>query len=151
MAGRSALLASVLALASATAGCGLGAGEERQGGAELRVTRDFGKRLLKAERVAKVRDDLTVMRLLRANNEVKTRYGGRFVQAIGGVVSVRVRGYDDGARGVPVAGARVSAGGAAAVTDGSGNTHLRLARGRYTVRAAKPGLVRSFGERLVVP
>lgn len=69
----------------------------------------------------------------------------------GGLVSVRVRGYDDGARGVSVAGARVSAGGAAALTDGSGIAQLRLARGRYTVRAAKPGLVRSFGERLVVP
>ena len=69
----------------------------------------------------------------------------------GGAVSVRVRGYDDGARGLPVAGARVSADGAAAVTDGSGIAQLRLASGRYTVRAAKPGLVRSFGERLVVP
>jgi hypothetical protein len=69
----------------------------------------------------------------------------------GGLVSVRVRGYDDGANGVPVAGARVSAGAAAAVTDGSGTAQLRLAGGRYTVRAAKPGLVRSFGERLVVP
>ena len=95
MAGRSALLAAVLALASATAGCGLGAGQERQGGAELRVTRDFGKRLLKAERVAKVRDDLTVMRLLRANNEVKTRYGGRFVQAIGGVEGGGASGFAD--------------------------------------------------------
>ena len=68
----------------------------------------------------------------------------------GGVVAVRVRGYDDGGKGVPVAGARVSAGGVAAVTDGSGIAELRLAAGRYTVRAAKPGLVRSFGERLLV-
>ena len=69
----------------------------------------------------------------------------------GGLVSVRARAYDDGARGVPVAGATVSAGGAAAVTDASGIAQLRLASGRYTVRAAKPGLVRSFGERLIVP
>jgi hypothetical protein len=69
----------------------------------------------------------------------------------GGLVSVRVRGYDDGANGVPVPDARVSAGGAVALTDGSGTAQLRLTRGRYTVRAAKPGLVPSFGERLVVP
>lgn len=68
----------------------------------------------------------------------------------GGTVSVRVRGYDDDGKGVPVAGASVSAGGTAAVTDGAGVAQLRLGGGRYTVRAAKPGLVRSFGERLVV-
>ena len=68
----------------------------------------------------------------------------------GGSVSVRVRGYDDGGRGVPVAGASVTAGAATALTDAAGVTQLRLASGRYLVRAAKPGLVRSFGERLVV-
>ncbi len=95
MAGRRALLASLLALAGAAAGCGVGPGEEREGGAELRVSRDFGKRLLKAERVEKVRDDQTVMRLLRANNEVKTRYGGRFVQAIAGIEGGGASGSSD--------------------------------------------------------
>jgi len=71
--------------------------------------------------------------------------------AAGGLVSVRVRGYDDGGDGVPVGGARVTAGGAAAISDGAGVATLRLPRGRYTVRAAKTGLVRSFGERLAVP
>lgn len=79
------LAACLLSFASGLAGCGLGPGEEREGGAELRITRDFGKRLLKAERVAKVRDDQTVMRLLRSSNAVQTRYGGRFVQAIAGI------------------------------------------------------------------
>jgi hypothetical protein len=95
MAGRAALLGCLLALAGATAGCGLGPGEERAGGAELRITRDFGKRLLKAERVGKVRDDQTVMRLLRANNEVKTRYGGRFVQEIAGIEGGGAGGFAD--------------------------------------------------------
>jgi hypothetical protein len=95
MAARTALLSCLLALASVTGGCGLGEGEERQGGAELRVTRDFGKRLLKAERVDKVRDDQTVMRLLTANNEVKTRYGGRFVQAIAGIEGGGTSGFAD--------------------------------------------------------
>lgn len=68
----------------------------------------------------------------------------------GGLVSVRVRGYDDGGKGVAVAGASVSAGGATSVTDTGGRAELRLPTGRYTVRAGKPGLVRSFGERVTV-
>ena len=95
MTGRTALLACLLALSSAAAGCGVGAGEEREGGAQLRVTRDFGKRLLKAERVEKVREDETVMRLLRANNDVKTRYGGRFVPAIAGIEGGGSAGFAD--------------------------------------------------------
>lgn len=68
-----------------------------------------------------------------------------------GVVSVRVRGYDDGGKGIAVAGATVLAGPAKAITDAAGLAQLQLPPGRYTVRAAKPGLVRSFGERVVVP
>ncbi|MGH3991799.1 MAG: DUF4430 domain-containing protein, partial [Pseudonocardiaceae bacterium] len=92
---RSATLACLLALASVTAGCGLGPGEEREGGAELRVTRDYGNELLKAERVKTVREDQTVMRLLRADNEVETRYGGRFVQAIAGIEGGGAGGFAD--------------------------------------------------------
>ena len=68
-----------------------------------------------------------------------------------GRVAVRVRGYDDDARGVAVSGARVSGGGRSGTTDAAGTAQLQLPPGRYTVRAAKPGLVRSFGERVVVP
>ena len=68
----------------------------------------------------------------------------------GGAVSVRVRGYDDGGRGIVVRGATVSAGRARASTDASGVAVLRLPGGRHTVRAAKAGLVRSFGERVIV-
>ena len=67
------------------AGCGLGPGKERKGAVELRVTRDFGQQPVRSVRFGKVREDETVMRLLRSRFDVQTRYGGRFVQAIGGV------------------------------------------------------------------
>jgi len=79
---RVALLA---AAALALAGCGLGEGEELGGGAELRVTRDFGaERLATAER-EDVREDDTVLRFLESEREVDTAYGGGFVQSIDGL------------------------------------------------------------------
>ena len=66
-------------------GCGLGAGEEQEGGAELRVTRDFGHEELGSARSTRVREDQTVMRLLRSEFDVETRFGGRFVQSIDGL------------------------------------------------------------------
>ena len=105
---RSAALASLLATAS-LAGCGLGPGKERTGGAELRARAEGG-----------------------------------------GVLSVRVRGYDDAGRGAEIEGAQVSAGGQAAATDASGTARLRLTPGPHVVRASKAGLVRSFGERVTV-
>ena len=84
-----ALLAALLVavgFAAAAAGCGLGEGEERAGGgATLRVTRDFGHRELGSVSVDKVREGQTVMRLLRSDFDVKTRFGGRFVQSIDGL------------------------------------------------------------------
>jgi hypothetical protein len=85
---RARALLAALALAGcglAGAGCGLGEGEEREGGASIRVTRDFGHAELGAARVARVREDQTVMRLLRSEFDVDTRFGGRFVQAIDGL------------------------------------------------------------------
>jgi len=76
--------------------------------------------------------------------ELRARAEGR------GVLSVRVRGYDDAGKGVPVSGARVWAGGRSAGTDASGTARLSLPAGRYTVRATKRGMVRSFGERVAV-
>src|SRR2546423_6380101 len=78
-------LACLVLACLALAGCGLGPGKERAGGAELRVTRDFGHRELGLVRVRRVRQDQTVMRLLRSRFDVDTRYGGRFVQAIHGL------------------------------------------------------------------
>ena len=83
-----ALLAAlvVAGLAPAATGCGFGEGEELAGGgATLRVTRDFGHSELGSVRLDKVREGQTVMRMLRSEFDVTTRYGGRFVQSIGGL------------------------------------------------------------------
>ena len=68
------------------AGCGFGEGAEQAGGgATLRVTRDFGHRELGSVTLDKVREGETVMRMLRREFDVTTRFGGRFVQSIDGV------------------------------------------------------------------
>ena len=71
-------------------------------------------------------------------------------QSGAGTIVARVRGYDDDGRGVAVAGADVSARGASAVTDVDGAAVLRVPPGAYVVRAAKRGLVPSFGRRVTV-
>jgi hypothetical protein len=76
-----------LVLAAVLAGCGFGAGEERGGGAEIRVTRDFGREQLASDRIERVREDETVMRALQARHDVETRFGGRFVEEIDGVAA----------------------------------------------------------------
>ena len=68
-----------------------------------------------------------------------------------GTLVATVRGYDDEAEGIAVAGATVSAGGASAQTDATGVARLTLAAGGYKVVATKAGLVRSFAERVGVP
>ena len=79
---RLAALCALLALG----GCGLGEGSEKPGeGAQLRVTRDFGRELLSSAAQEKLKESSTAMRLVQANNEVKLRYGGRFVQSIDGL------------------------------------------------------------------
>jgi hypothetical protein len=91
-----AALACAAAVALAAAGCGLGAGKELEGdGAQLRVTRDFGHELIGKVGTAHVREDETVMRLLRSRFDVDTRYGGRFVQSIGGLEGRGAGGRDD--------------------------------------------------------
>jgi hypothetical protein len=83
---RLAPLLSLLVLTVAFAGCGLGAGDEQAGeGVDLRVTRDFGEQLLLAKDDLGIREDDTVMRLLKRNADVETRFGGGFVQAIDGL------------------------------------------------------------------
>jgi len=94
MRGAASLLAVLAALAAA--GCGLGPGAQREGGgATLRVTRDFGRELLSSATVGKVREDQTVLRLLRSRNKVKTRYGGGFVQSIDGLSGQGQSGFAD--------------------------------------------------------
>ena len=93
---RSAALCLAVALLAAGAGCGLGPGGDQSGdGVSLRVTRDFGDRLLSSERRDKVRRDQTVMRLLRSTSDVETRYGGNFVQEIDGIEGGGAGGTED--------------------------------------------------------
>jgi Domain of unknown function (DUF4430) len=76
---------AALITAALVAGCGFGAGDEVEGGAQLRVTRDFGREALGAARLDTLREDQTVMRFLRSEFDVETRFGGRFVQTIDGL------------------------------------------------------------------
>jgi hypothetical protein len=86
----------LLVLAVVAAGCGLGEGKERGGDAvELSVTRDFGNELLGSARIDSVREDETVMRMLRSEFDIDTRYGGRFVQAIDGLEGAGATGERD--------------------------------------------------------
>jgi Domain of unknown function (DUF4430) len=78
------LAAFALLLAAGLAGCGLGAGA---GGTEARVivTRDFGARQLEARIAQDLPSSETAMRFLERNFDVRTRYGGGFVQSIDGL------------------------------------------------------------------
>jgi hypothetical protein len=86
---------AALAGAALLAGCGFGAGDEVDGAAELRVTRDFGHTELGSARLDTLRDDDTVMRFLRSEFDVETRFGGRFVQTIDGLEGAGATGMRD--------------------------------------------------------
>jgi Domain of unknown function (DUF4430) len=90
-----ARLLLVLLVAVLVTGCGLGEGEEQEGGAQLRVTRDFGHEVLGSVRLDTLREDQTVMRMLRSEFDVDTRFGGRFVQAIDGLEGAGPAGTSD--------------------------------------------------------
>jgi hypothetical protein len=88
-------IAVLVAVAAALAGCGLGAGKQQGGGAEIRVTRDFGHRELAVVKVDKVRESDTVLRVLQAERKVTLRYGGGFVQSIDGLAGRGATGTRD--------------------------------------------------------
>lgn len=89
---RSLLVCLAATVLLALSGCGVGAGAERSGaGVDLRVTRDFGHQLLLEKDNLPIREDETVMRLLKRNADVETRFGGGFVQSIDGLTG---RGSD---------------------------------------------------------
>lgn len=90
-----ARLVALVALAAALAGCGLGAGEDQGGGAELRVTRDFGQRELASASRDSVKEGDTVMRFLQSERKVSLRYGGGFVQTIDGLSGEGASGQRD--------------------------------------------------------
>jgi hypothetical protein len=82
---RRAVLVALVALTVAFGGCGVGAGEKKDGGVELRVTRDFGQKQMGTAKRDGIRDGDTVMRFLQAERKVTTRFGGGFVQSIDGL------------------------------------------------------------------
>jgi uncharacterized protein DUF4430 len=84
-------LGAGLAAAAALAGCGLGAGSSPSG-VTLTVQRDFGARRIGTANDRHVHGSDTVMRFLQRSFKVRTRYGGRFVQAIGRVAGGRAHG-----------------------------------------------------------
>lgn len=90
-----AILALLLLVPVAAAGCGLGPGKKLTGGARLSVTRDFGQSRLYSTTVSSLRKDETVMRLLESKQKVKTSYGGKFVDAIDGLSSHSSGGHSD--------------------------------------------------------
>lgn len=78
-----------LLAAVAAAGCGVGAGGD-VGPVSLRVTRDFGRVSVPGSPAeVQGRGQETVMRALQRAFDVKTRYGGGFVQSIGGAAGGR--------------------------------------------------------------
>ena len=83
------------AAAALSAGCGIGAGDERPGGASLRVTRDFGRAQLGSASTDRLREGGTVMRFLRSEFDVETRFGGGFVQSIDGLAGAGPSGRRD--------------------------------------------------------
>jgi hypothetical protein len=75
--------ASLVLLLVVVAGCGPGGGE-RPTEVRLTVTEHFGSQTLVERPGPEVGGQDTVMRLLQRNAEVRTRYGGGFVQSING-------------------------------------------------------------------
>ena len=86
-----ALIAAALLLG----GCGIGPGEEQEGGAVIRVTRDFGHEEIASTATKTLQEDETVMRMMQSKFDVETRFGGRFVQSIDGVKGAGPSGMRD--------------------------------------------------------
>jgi hypothetical protein len=86
------LALAVLCALLAGSGCGFGEGETT-GEVRLTVTRDFGnERLHEGIDSETASEGDTAMRLLQANYDVETRFGGGFVQEIDGLSGGRDRG-----------------------------------------------------------
>ncbi len=79
-----AVAIALLLAALAAAGCGLGPGKG-VGDVELTVTRDYGTVPMLHRELGDVTESDTVMRALERSAEIRTRYGGGFVQSIDGL------------------------------------------------------------------
>jgi hypothetical protein len=89
---RRALLLLLVLAAALAGGCGLGAGDSKEGGASVLVTRDFGSRQVGTGAADPIPGGETAMRMLQRDFDVETRYGGGFVQAINGIAGGREDG-----------------------------------------------------------
>jgi Domain of unknown function (DUF4430) len=88
-------VAALIAAALLLGGCGIGPGEEQEGGAVIRVTRDFGHEEIGSTATRTLHEDETVMRVMQSKFDVETRFGGRFVQSIDGVKGAGPGGMRD--------------------------------------------------------
>ena len=88
-------LAALIAAALLLGGCGIGPGEEQEGGAVIRVTRDFGHEEIASTATKTLHENETVMRVMQSKFDVDTRFGGRFVQSIDGVKGTGPGGMRD--------------------------------------------------------
>ena len=79
-----AVAIALLGAALVAAGCGFGPGEG-VGEVSLTVTRDYGAERVQPPRTEEASESDTVMRVLERDAEISTRYGGGFVQSIGGL------------------------------------------------------------------
>jgi hypothetical protein len=87
------LIFAVVLIGAAGAAVGLRTGSGKvDGTVTLTVTRDFGVEPVGDEQKTSARQGETVMRLLQGSHEVRTRYGGGFVQEIDGISGGRDRG-----------------------------------------------------------
>ena len=77
-------IALLLGAAVATAGCGVGPGEE-VGQVSLAVTRDYGAEPVLPAATDDASESDTVMRVLDREAEIETRFGGGFVSSIEGL------------------------------------------------------------------
>jgi hypothetical protein len=88
---RGPAIASALLALLAVAGCGIGPGEALES-VHLTVSREYGRAPIVSREVGEVSEADTVMRVLEANAEISTRYGGGFAQSIDGVEAARSGG-----------------------------------------------------------
>jgi hypothetical protein len=85
--------AAVLLTCLFAAGCGFGPAEVQSGGAvTVTVSQDYGATREAPTKSEEAREGETVMRLLQRSFDVKTRFGGNFVQEIDGVAGGRQDG-----------------------------------------------------------
>jgi Domain of unknown function (DUF4430) len=130
------------AIAVALTGCGLGAGPAPSA-VRLTVTRDFGATVMRSSSAPRVQGQETIMSLLMRNASVTTRFGGGFVQSIGGF-----SGGQDHSRSVDwfyfVNGLEASKG--AASTNVNPGDHIWWDRRDWSQTDDVPAVVGSFPE-----